>query len=451
MDLPTSFASLNAAIRRVESVEIRGEVLSVSGMEMICEGLGRSARIGSQVMVSHRVRGEVVGIDATRCKILPYGSWEGVAAGDEVRITGGETAIRPALSWLGRVFDAFGQPMDKMPHAEGRVDFPIRQTPPDAFARRRVGNKLETGIRAMDVFVPLCRGQRMGVFAGSGVGKSTMMAMLADSDADVIVMGLVGERGREVQDFLHRDLGPERLARCVLVVATSDQPPLTRRQAAWTATAVAEFFRDQGLHVLLMLDSVTRFAMAQREIGLAAGEPPTTKGYTPTVFTELPRLLERSGPGNPAKGQGDITAIYTVLVDGDDMNEPIADTVRGILDGHIVLDRRIAERGRFPAINLQKSVSRMMPHCHVKAENVISGVARRGMAIYAENEELIKVGAYRAGANRDIDMAISFAEPSEEFLTQGIRERSGSDESFARLYGVLMEAGYQISPEDVTG
>lgn len=304
----------------------------------------------------------------------------GVAAGDDVLVIGEGATIRPSAAWLGRVMDAFGTPLDGGSDPEGDHDYPVRANPPDAFGRRRVGEKLETGVKALDIFAPLCRGQRMGIFAGSGVGKSTLMAMLArQADADVIVMGLVGERGREVQDFIRRDLGPEGLARSVLVVATSDQPSLTRRQAAWTATAVAEYFRDQGKHVLLMLDSVTRFAMAQREIGLAAGEPPTSKGYTPTVFTEMPRLLERSGPGIPDRGHGDITAIYTVLVDGDDMHEPIADAVRGVLDGHVVLDRKIAERGRFPAVNLQKSISRMLPHCHAPAERTIMARARRAM------------------------------------------------------------------------
>ena len=446
--LPTSFAALNAAIRRIMPAEVTGTVASASGLELMGEGLGASARIGSQVLVSGRIRGEVVGLDDGCVRILPYGSWEGVAAGDPILLLGADTAIRPDISWRGHVFDAFGKPLDGAPGIEGGREFRVRADPPSAFGRRTVGAKLDTGIRAMDVFVPICRGQRMGIFAGSGVGKSTLMAMLTKSDADVIVMGLVGERGREVQDFIQNSLGPEGMARSVLVVATSNEPSLTRRQAAWTATAIAEFFRDLGLHVLLMIDSVTRFAMAQREIGLAAGEPPTTKGYTPTVFTELPRLLERSGPGDPKKGQGDITAIYTVLVDGDDHNEPIADTVRGILDGHIVLDRKIAEKGRFPAINVQKSVSRMLPHCHVPAEQRIMAAARRSMAVYAENEELIRVGAYRAGADAEIDLSIRLAEAGEKFLGQSIRERTPSATAFAQLYGLLAESGHQVDVEE---
>ena len=302
----------------------------------------------------------------------------------------------------------------------------------------------------MDVFVPLCRGQRLGVFAGSGVGKSTLMAMFARQiDADVIVIGLVGERGREVQDFITRDLGPEGMARTVLVVATSDQPPLTRRQAAWTATAIAEFLRDQGKQVLLMIDSVTRFAMAQREIGLSAGEPPTTRGYTPTVFAELPRLLERSGPGRNVSRETATTEIYTVLVDGDDHNEPIADAVRGILDGHVILDRKIAEGGRYPAIDVAKSVSRALPHCHAPAERAIMSAARRALATAAEMEDLVRIGAYRAGADPATDAAIRFAALAEDFLRQGRNDRQGAEISFATLYGLLTESGLPLSPEQL--
>lgn len=451
MELPTNFSVLNSAIRKVMPTETTGTVSSASGLELMGEGLGFSAKIGSQVLVGGKVRGEVVGVDSTKCRILPYGTWEGIAAGDDIILLGSDTTIRPSLSWKGRIFDAFGRPMDGLPEIEGGKEFRVRSDPPSAFGRRMVGDKIETGIKAMDVFVPLCRGQRMGIFAGSGVGKSTLMAMLTRADVDVIVMGLVGERGREVQDFIHNSLGPEGMARSVLVVATSNEPSLTRRQAAWTATAIAEFFRDQGQHVLLMLDSVTRFAMAQREIGLAAGEPPITKGYTPTVLTELPRLLERSGPGDPKKGQGDITAIYTVLVDGDDHNEVIADTVRGILDGHIVLDRKIAEKGRFPAINIQRSVSRMLPHCHVTAEQRIMNAARRSMALYTDKEELIQVGAYRMGADHEIDLSIAFSKAGEEFLSQGIREMAPKDASFAQLYGLLSESGYDIDLGGKTG
>lgn len=441
----TLFSTLQAELRRLPTRDLRGRVRSLGGLELVAAGLGAEARLGAHVEVAGRIRGEIVAIDAGSASVLPFGTWDGVAVADEVRLLETDGTLHPTPGWIGRVLDAFGAPVDGFALPQGTDPYPPRATPPDAFRRRTTGGKLETGIKAMDVFVPLCRGQRLGVFAGSGVGKSTLMAMLARQiDADVIVIGLVGERGREVQDFITRDLGPEGMARTVLVVATSDQPPLTRRQAAWTATAIAEYLRDQGRQVLLMIDSITRFAMAQREIGLSAGEPPTTRGYTPTVFAELPRLLERSGPGRDAAGQGDITAIYTVLVDGDDHNEPIADTVRGILDGHLVLDRKIAEAGRYPAIDIAKSISRALPHCHTPAERAIMSAARRALAIAGDVEDLVRIGAYRAGADPDTDAAIRFSRLAEGFLGQGRDDRHQAEIGFATLFGLLQECG--LSP-----
>lgn len=446
----TIFAELDADLRQLTSVEVRGTVISVTGLELRGEGLAAAARIGAHVIVADRVRGEIVGFDGRVCRILPFGSWEGVAVGNDILMLSDDAAIRPSARWLGRVIDPFGAPLDNAPLAEGRDEYALRNTPPDAFSRRRVGAKMETGVKVLDMFVPICRGQRLGIFAGSGVGKSTLLGMLArQAEADVIVIGLVGERGKEVQAFIKTELGDAGMSRTVLVVATSDQPSLTRRQAAWTATAVAEHFRDQGKDVLLMLDSVTRFAMAQREIGLAAGEPPIMKGYTPTVLTEMPKLLERSGPGNPDLGQGDITAIYTVLVDGDDMNEIIADTARGILDGHIVLDRKIAEKGRYPAVDVLKSVSRELPRCHAPAERVIMGHAKRAMGRYADMEELVRIGAYKPGADPETDTAIAFASSAEPLLRQGIHEPTSSAEGFAALYGLLSDAGCRISHEEL--
>lgn len=443
--------NMRSQIRDLEISQVTGRVFSVGGMDLVGAGLGSSARLGDHVRVGESIRGEVVGIADGKARILPFGSWEGVSAGDPIRLMRSGSDIHPDASWMGRVVDAFGKPLDHKDLGEGSEVYKIKSAPPEAFERRGVGRKIDTGVKSIDVFAPLCRGQRLGVFAGSGVGKSTLMGMLArQAEADVIVMGLVGERGREVQHFIERDLGPEGMAKSVLVVATSDQPPLVRRQAAWTATAIAEFYRDQGKHVLLMIDSVTRFAMAQREIGLAAGEPPTSKGYTPTVFSELPRLLERSGPGSDAKGQGDITAIYTVLVDGDDMNEPIADSVRGILDGHIVLDRKIAERGRYPAVNIQSSISRMLPDCHSTAEMALMSTAKRALARHSEMEDLVRIGAYRQGTDLETDMAILFSKNADAFLEQGKMEPLSSVEAFATLYGLLMECGYELdlgSPE----
>ncbi len=446
----TAFSTLRANLRGLQVTDLCGRVQSLGGLGLLAAGLGAEARLGAHVEVAGKTRGEIVALDRGGASVLPFGTWDGIAVNDEVRLLGTDGTLYPDPSWVGRTLDAFGTPLDGAALPQGPRAYPARATPPNAFQRRQTGAKLESGIKAIDVFVPLCRGQRLGVFAGSGVGKSTLMAMFARQiNADVIVIGLVGERGREVQDFITRDLGPEGMARTVLVVATSDQPPLTRRQAAWTATAIAEYLRDQGRQVLLMIDSVTRFAMAQREIGLSAGEPPTTRGYTPTVFAELPRLLERSGPGQ--SGQGDITAIYTILVDGDDHNEPIADTVRGILDGHVILDRQIAETGRYPAIDVAKSVSRALPHCHTTAELAIMTAARRALSTAANVEDLVRIGAYRAGSDPATDAAIRFATLADSFLQQGRTDRQGSEISFATLYGLLTESGLPLSPEELSG
>jgi flagellum-specific ATP synthase len=342
------------------------------------------------------------------------------------------------------VVDAFGAPVDgKPPPAEGNLPRLVRAAPPAAHTRARVGTRMETGVRALDSFCALCAGQRMGIFAGSGVGKSVLMGQLAKgAKADVVVIGLIGERGREVREFIEDILGPEGLRRSVVVVATSDESSLKRRQAAYTTMAVAEYFRDEGAHVLCLLDSVTRFAMAQREIGLATGEPPTTKGYTPTVFAELPKLLERAGPGarTPAGKLGAITGLFTVLVDGGDHDEPVADAVRGILDGHLVLERAIAERGRYPAINVLKSVSRLMPDCHAPSERLLVAEAKKVLATYSDMEELVRLGAYRRGADPATDRAIALAEPLEAFLGQGKTERTPLPEMFAMLRAILETA-----------
>ena len=368
-------------------------------------------------------------------------AFRGVAVGDPVELIELDDMVYPDESWIGTVVDALGRPLsdyDRAPRPRKKTTGAAQ--PPKAFERKQVGEKLETQIKCVDVFTPLCRGQRMGVFAGSGVGKSTLMAMLArNTDADVIVIGLIGERGREVQQFIREDLGPEGMARAVVVVSTGDEAPLLRKQAALTTTAIAEYFKSQGKQVLLLLDSVTRFAMAQREIGLARGEPPTLRGYPPSVFSELPHLLERTGPGR--EGEGDITALYTVLVDGDDMNEPIADAVRGIVDGHLVLDRRIAEQGRFPAIDLQKSLSRMLPGCHSPEEFEITRTARKALGRYADMEDLIRLGAYKPGSDVDTDQAVLLFQKVSPFLSQQRSECSAAGQSFAEIYRMILEAG----------
>jgi flagellum-specific ATP synthase len=344
--------------------------------------------------------------------------------------------VRPSSRWLGRVINAMGEPIDGLgPLPAGHSPYQFRNSPPPAHARRRVGEPLDLGVRALNTFITCCRGQRMGIFSGSGVGKSVLMSMLARNvAADVSVIGLIGERGREVQEFLQDDLGPEGLARSVVVVSTSDEPALMRRQAAYLTLAIAEYFRDEGKDVLALMDSVTRFAMAQREIGLSAGEPPTAKGYTPTVFTELPRLLERAGPGVE---QGTITGIFSVLVDGDDHNEPVADAVRGILDGHIVMERAIAERGRYPAINVLRSISRTMPRAADPVYLPVITRAKQVMATYADMEELIRLGAYRTGTSAEVDEAIALHQPLEQFLGQRKEEATSLADGYRQLEGIL--------------
>lgn len=442
-----TFSALKHKISRLEATRIVGHVQSIAGLSLTVAGLERAAGIGQRCRVFGRhgaVEGEVVGADATGLRLLPFGKWDGITVGDSVELILNGEGIFPDDSWIGTVIDALGRPLSDAPRFKrggGRAS--SRNAPPPAFERRRVGEKLETLIKCVDVFTPICRGQRMGIFAGSGVGKSTLMAMLArNTDADVIVIGLIGERGREVREFIQEDLGEKGMARSVVVVSTGDEAPLLRRQAAWTATAVAEHFRAQGRQVLLLIDSVTRFAMAQREIGLANGEPPTARSYPPTVFSELPHLLERAGPGR--EGEGDITGIFTVLVDGDDFNEPIADAVRGIVDGHIVLDRHVAERNRYPAINVQRSISRMLPACHTPDQQRIMGEARRALGKYADMEDLIRVGAYKPGSDPDTDAAIRFFEMADAFLGQARGETMTAEQSFAELYRMLLEADFDV-------
>jgi flagellum-specific ATP synthase len=430
-------------IERLPEIRHFGRVTAVLGMLVEVGGIERRLSIGDRCTVTARgdrqVPCEVVGFRNGRALLMPFGSLEGVGLGCRAEPAPGQAEAWPAEGWLGRVVNALGEPIDGGgPLLPGRVGVPIRNAPPAAHARKRVGGKIDLGVRALNTFLSMCQGQRMGIFAGSGVGKSVLMSMLArNTSADISVIGLIGERGREVQEFISEDLGPEGMARSVVVVATSDEPPLMRRQAAYLTLAIAESFRNEGRQVLCMMDSVTRFAMAQREIGLSAGEPPTTKGYPPTVFAELPRLLERAGPG--AKGQGDISAIFTVLVEGDDHNEPIADAVRGILDGHIVMERAIGERGRYPAINILRSVSRTMPGCNGEAENRIVARARRLMATYEDMAEMIRLGAYRRGTDPAVDEAIHFHEPLEAFLRQHKREVSDLSSGYAELAALLGE------------
>jgi flagellum-specific ATP synthase len=438
--------NLVAAVERLDPLTVSGRVAAVNGLLIEARGGLTRLAVGARVEVSRLgerpLPAEVVGFRETRALLMPFGAVEGVAPGAEIRIEPQGSAVRPTKAWLGRVIDAFAEPIDGLgPLPQGLAAYPLRSPPPPAHARGRVGERLDLGVRAMNAFTTCCRGQRLGVFAGSGVGKSVLLSMLAKNAAcDAVVVGLIGERGREVREFLEETLGEEGLRRAIVVVATSDEPALKRRQAAYMTLAVAEFLRDQGLEVLCLMDSVTRFAMAQREIGLAAGEPPTTKGYTPTVFTELPKLLERAGPG-PIRPDGTvagpITGLFTVLVDGDDHNEPIADAVRGILDGHIVMERAIAERGRFPAINVLKSISRTMPGCQMPHERLAVTAARQSLSAYANMEELIRIGAYRPGSDAQVDRAIALNPALEAFLGQDKDEATSLDDTFGLLSAIV--------------
>ncbi|MEJ0062853.1 MAG: flagellar protein export ATPase FliI [Alphaproteobacteria bacterium] len=433
----TEAQRLIARLETIPTHRVYGRVAAVQGLLIEAAGLEHYVAVGGRCVISarggRRVLAEVVGFRDDRVLLLPFGTIDGIGLGCKTEVAESQPTISPTDAWLGRVINALGEPIDgKGPLPQGQIAMPIRNTPPPANARQRVGGKLDLGVRALNTFLTCCQGQRMGIFAGSGVGKSSLLSMIARyTSADISVIGLIGERGREVQEFIHDDLGVEGLARSVVIVATSDEAALLRRQAAYMTLAVSEYFRDRGKSVLCLMDSVTRFAMSQREIGLSAGEPPTTKGYPPTVFAELPKLLERAGPGTT--GQGSITGLFTVLVDGDDHNEPIADAVRGILDGHIVLDRAIAERGRYPAINVLRSISRTMPNCNSAAENQIVNRARRSLANYENMAELIRLGAYRRGSDTDTDAAIDVYPQLEEFIHQRIDERADLASGYAGL------------------
>jgi len=432
--------ALLAEIGAVAEVRHYGRVVSIQGLMVEVAGPLHAMGVGSRLSVSSRtgadIECEVVGFRDGRALCLPFGQLSGIGVGCKAVVSAEEPHVYPSHAWLGRVVNAMGEPIDgKGPIAQGHEPYPLRSLPPPAHHRQRVKGKIDLGVRAMNTFLSMCRGQRMGIFAGSGVGKSVLLSMLArNTSCDVAVIGLVGERGREVQEFLEDDLGPEGLARSVVVVATSDEAALMRRQAAYLTMSIAEYFRDHDKDVLCMMDSVTRFAMAQREIGLSAGEPPTSKGYTPTVFAELPKLLERAGPGT---GHGSISGLFTVLVDGDDHNEPVADAVRGILDGHIVMERSIAERGRYPAINILKSISRTMPGCNSEEENALIRRARVLMSTYDDMEELIRLGAYRPGSDPLVDEAIFYQPALDAFLGQRKDEATGMAAGYAMLADIL--------------
>ena len=439
-----STVDLSEGFRRLRSLDpyrLNGRVNQLIGL--VVESKGPEAGIGERceiLLPGHRtgrppLQAEVVGFREGRTLLMPLGDAAGVGPGQTVVATGTAVQVGVGEALLGRVLDGLGRPLDGLglPALEGRRSIDAR--PPDVLLRPNIRSPLALGVRAIDALMPCGTGQRMGIFAGSGVGKSTLLGMMArGSSADVNVIALVGERGREVREFIEHDLGPEGLARSVVVVATSDQPALVRIKAAFVATTIAEFFRDRGADVLLMMDSVTRLATAQREVGLAIGEPPATRGYTPSVFALLPRLLERAGT-SPV---GSITALYTVLVEGDDMNEPVADAVRGILDGHLVLSRQLAHFNHYPAIDILESVSRLTRDVCTPEEVNLAGRAREHLALYRKNEDLISIGAYQKGGNAALDQAISLHEPLGKFTRQLVHEHTARAQSYSNLKQILV-------------
>jgi flagellum-specific ATP synthase len=427
------FPILESDLEKLQLIRINGRVVQVVGL--VAESQGPDVRVGDLCRISFRnaangLDAEVVGFREDRVLLMPLGDLREVGPGCDVMSTDRPLGVAVGNALLGRILDGLGNPMDDKGPVATTDFYPLHATPPHPLRRQMVESPLSVGVKVIDGLLTLGTGQRIGIFAGSGVGKSTLLGMMARyTTADINVISLVGERGREVREFIERDLGKEGLKRSVIVIATSDQPPLIRLKASLTATAIAEFFRDAGKNVLLMMDSVTRVARAQREVGLAIGEPPATRGYTPSVFEFLPQLLERAGAGE----RGSITGIYTVLVEGDDMNEPVADTVRGVLDGHIVLSRKIAARNFYPSVSVLESVSRVMPAIISQEHLAAAGRVRDLMATYAESEDLINIGAYKTGANPRVDWALKHLDSVREFLAQKVEESSSFEETVEHL------------------
>ena len=419
LDLSKYFERLSDATL----VQYKGRVSKVVGLTI--ESIGPQVQVGEMCKIfpvksDVPVMAEVVGFTENAVLLMPLGDMQGISPGATVIASGNSHEVQVGDSLLGRVLDGLGQPIDDKESLNVSRAYPVNNMPPNPLSRMRIREPLPLGVKVIDGMLTCGRGQRIGIFAGSGVGKSTLLGMIArNTVADINVIGLIGERGREVKEFIENDLKEEGLSRSVVVVATSDQPALVRKKGALLATSIAEYFRDQGKNVILMMDSLTRFSMAQREVGLAIGEPPVTKGYPPSVFAELPRLLERSGNSD----KGSITALYTVLVDGDDMNEPIADTVRGILDGHIVLSRALANKNHYPAIDVLASVSRVMPSIMSSEHMKKVGVMRDLLATYKDSEDLISIGAYVKGSSKKVDFAIEKNDEINNFLKQGVHDK----------------------------
>nr|WP_317331042.1 flagellar protein export ATPase FliI [uncultured Romboutsia sp.] len=429
------FKSIINRINSIPEITFEGKVSKVIGLTVEVEGI--KAFVGELCIIhnneGNEIQCEVVGFKEDCVILMPLGELIGVSPGCRVVGKGVPLNVRCSDELLGKILDGLGKPIDGEVILDGE-NYSLSNEPPDPMKRPRITNIMPTGVRAIDGFLTCGEGQRIGIFAGSGVGKSTTLGMMArTAEADVNVIALIGERGREVLDFIERDLGEEGMKKSVVVCATSDKSPLVRLKGALTATSIAEYFRDKGKKVLLMMDSVTRFAMAQREVGLAIGEPPAQKGYTPSVFAMLPKLMERTGMSD----KGSITAFYTVLVDGDDFNEPIADTVRGILDGHIVLSRQLAHKNHYPAIDILNSVSRLMKEIASEEQNKAASKARDILATYKEAEDLINIGAYEEGSNKEIDLAVKYIGEVNSYLKQGVNEVSQFELSKSKLINML--------------
>ena len=435
--MQTDFAILTNMVNDLRSFERIGRVIRIQNASVTVAGLSQHARIGDPVAIhgstNTRIEGEIVAIDRNTAAVMVYSAEISCGVGDPVNLLPRPT-ICPDSSWAGRTLNAFALSVDGQPLRQGPEEIDLRRAPPGAGQRRGLGRRLNTGYAVTDTFLPIARGQRVGVFAGSGVGKTSLLGGLARQvDADIVVLGLIGERGRELREFTEKVLGEEGMARSVVVASTSDQSPLLKRRAAWTATAIAEVFRDQGKHVLLIIDSLTRFAEAHREIALTAGEAPSLRAFPPSTANMIAALTERAGTGSGT--MGDITAIYSVLVAGSDMEEPVADFARGVLDGHIVLDRSIAERGRFPAIDVGKSVSRSLPEVATAEENELLQHGRKVLNTYSEAETLVRTGLYSAGSDPMIDRATSIWPALDSFVSLAGLENC--EKSFSRLADAL--------------
>ena len=424
-------------IKAAETISNTGKIENIVGMSI--EASGCKAAVGDICRIysdesSRQISAEVVGFKNDHILLMPYADMSGISAGNFVRNTGRQLELKVGMHLKGRIINALGQPIDDLPAFEEGTPYCISGSYINPLTRPPIREKMEFGVKTIDGLLTIGKGQRMGIFAGSGVGKSTLLGMIARNvKADINVIALVGERGREVLEFVQKDLGEAGMARSILVVATSDQPAMLRMKCPSVATGIAEYFRDQGCDVLLMMDSLTRFAMAQREIGLSIGEPPVARGYTPTIYAELPKLLERSG--NFRKGS--ITGIYTVLVEGDDMNDPIADTVRGILDGHIVLSRQLAAQNHYPAIDVGASISRLMVELVPREHQDTASRMRDILSTYAKNEDLVSIGAYKSGTNPKLDYALKKMDDINAFLMQGIYESFSYEESVRRMTETL--------------